>query len=143
QDERLARTVGAITLVVLALAIAFFVFIAGKIEWGKKTRVEVYFHHTGGLHEEAPVIVAGRSIGTVESIAPARGGLLGESDGVVATLAIDAGDARQIARGGDVFVAGRGPLSARFIELAPSPAPDGPPIDDGDQIRGIDPPTLD
>jgi hypothetical protein len=54
-------------------------------------------------------------------------------------------DAETIARGGDVFVSSRGSfLSARHLEIGPSPTPDGPTLAEANQpIRGIDPPTMD
>jgi len=147
QDEKLTRRVGGIVMMLLALAIGFIVFVAGRIEWGDHVRMVVHFRQTGGLREGAPIVVAGQSIGTIEAIALApKGGPL--DAGVVVTLKIDARKAARIARGGDVFIAGTGPLSARHLELAPSPDPDGPslaePLPPGSApIIGIDPPTLD
>jgi hypothetical protein len=158
QQERLTRRVGAITLFLLVAAIAFFVFVAGRIEWGERVRLQVFFRNTGGLREGAPIIVAGRAIGSVESIAPAPHGVArtwksrcpsarvaapASDEGVIVTIELDADEAGRIACGGDVFVSGRGPLSARHLELAPSADPDGPALADGDQVLGIDPPTLD
>ncbi len=146
QDPKLATRVGAVVILLLAVAIAFFVFVAGKIELGERVRVHVFFKHTGELREGAPVIVGGREVGSVESIGLARGTdtPLAGAEGVDVTLVFHADDARQIARGGDVFVAGRGPLSARHLEIGPSPTPDGPSLAaDVRPMRGIDPPTLD
>jgi len=142
-----ARRVGAIVLVLLAAAIGFFVFVAGDLSWGKRVRLDVYFHHTGELREGAPVIVAGRTIGSVEAIAlaprDADTPLAGEP-GVVVTIELSARRADEIARGGDVFVAGRGPLSARYLEIGPSPTPEGATLaTDRRPLRGSDPPTLD
>ncbi|MBA2544895.1 MAG: hypothetical protein H0V17_34955, partial [Deltaproteobacteria bacterium] len=53
QDQKLATRVGAVVLLLLAAAIAFFVFIAGRIEWGERVRVHVLFKHTGELREGA------------------------------------------------------------------------------------------
>lgn len=144
---RVATRVGAVVLLLLGGAIAFFVFVAGRVEWSERVRVHVYFKHTGELREGAPIIVGGRAIGSVETIGLAPRGAsspLGGEDGVDVTLVMSAGDAAKIARGGDVFVAGRGPLSARHLEIGPSPTPDGPSLaDDPRPLRGIDPPTLD
>ena len=146
QDVRLVRRVGAVALAVIALAIAFFVFVFPRVDWGAHIHVRVYFTTTGGLREGAPVIVAGREVGKVESIAPVVHGSadtpLAGDEGVVAIVAVDAGFAKQLRRGGDWFVASRGALSAKYVELGPSP-PDAAPLADGDAIRGRDPPTLD
>ncbi|HSK02901.1 MAG TPA: MlaD family protein [Kofleriaceae bacterium] len=158
QDERLTRRVGAVTLVLLAAGIAFAIFVAPRIEWGRHIRVRVYFVHTGGLREGAPVVVAGRSIGRIESIARAPHGApgpLGGDEGVVVTAAISARMASRLPRDGDFFVASRGTLSERYLEIGPASAahPAGaagaaatasaPPLAEGDELRGRDPPTLD
>ena len=144
-DVRLARRVGAASLAVLGAAIVFFVFAYGQLSWGKHVRVHVYFHTTGGLHEGAAFVVAGQDVGRVEAIAlsprGAPGPLAGDA-GVVVTVAIDAGVARRLGRGGDVFVASRGVLSDKYLELGPAP-PGASPLADGDQILGRDPPSLD
>ncbi|MBV8762430.1 MAG: MCE family protein [Deltaproteobacteria bacterium] len=146
QDQRLARRVGTIGLVVIALAIAFFVFVYDRIEWGRHVRVRVYFHSTGGLVEGAPFVVAGREVGKVEAIVLSPQGAptpLQGDEGVEVRVAIDADDAAGLVHG-DVFVASKGPLSARYLELGP-PAPDAPrvAIHEKDQLLGSDPPTLD
>lgn len=149
QDERLTRRVGAVTLGLIALACLFMVFVYDQIEWGSRVRVRVYFVGTGGLVEGAPFIVAGRPVGEIESIERSPRGasaLLGEEEGIVATLNIDADDASRIARSGDIFVTSHGVLGQRFLEIGP-PNGDGPeayaPLRDGDELRGRDPPSLD
>ncbi len=149
QDPKLATRVGAVVLLLIAGAIAFFVVISGRLELGERTRLHVVFKHTGELREGAPVIVAGRTVGSVESIALASRAIAnpgGESsDGVDVTLVFHTTFAREIARGGDVFISSRGSfLSARHLEIGPSPTPDGPSLaDDTRPLRGIDPPTMD
>ena len=148
QDEQLARRVGSIALAVIGLAIAFFVFVYDRIEWGKHTRIRVYFHHAGSLHEGGAFVVGGRSIGTIESIALSpRGapGPLGGEEGVVVIVAIEAREAARCDPHGDVFVASRGALAERYLELGPPP---GDPsttagLREGEQLLGKDPPSLD
>jgi ABC-type transporter Mla subunit MlaD len=137
-DERLIRRVGAISLGVIAAAIVFFVFVYGRIEWGRHTRVRVLFHHVSSLREGAPFVVAGRTVGKVESIEPHG------QDQVAVTVAIDASMAARLDRTGDVFVASRGALSERYLELGP-PADDskGVMLHEGDELIGRDPPSLD
>ncbi len=145
QDERLARRVGAATLAVLAAAILFVVFVWDEIEWGRRLRVTVVMRSSGGLQEGAPLIVAGSEVGTIESIRRSPHGVpgpLGGEEGVLIRVAIEARHAGRLVRGADVFVASRGVLSARYLELGPMPA-DGEPLGDGDVLRGADPPTLD
>lgn len=145
QNERLARRVGAITLCVLGGAIAFFVFLLDKIELGTPTRIRVYFTHTTGLREHAPLVVAGTRIGHVEAIESVPHGgdnpLHGEV-GTVAIVAIDEGEAWKVPATADVFVSSRGLLSERFLEVAPS-AVDSAPVREGSELRGADPPMMD
>jgi hypothetical protein len=145
QDDRLTRRVGAITLGLLASAIVFFVFIYDQIEWGSHTRVVVYFRHSGGLHEGSTFVVAGRVVGRVESVALIPRGakaILGNDEGVALTVAIDRDMADQLTLGGDVFVASRGPLSEKYLELAP-PLEPGAPLAEHAELLGHDPPSLD
>ena len=146
QDERLTRRVGAVTLVLLVLSILFVVFVYDQIEWGSRIRLRVYFHTTGDLHEGAAFVVAGQPVGHVESIALVPRGstpLLGDEDGVMVKVAIEAGAARRIRYGGDVFVTSRGALSGKYLEIAPAPEGEARYLRDGDEILGRDPPSLD
>lgn len=145
QDERLSRRVGAIVLCVLAAAVLFVVFVLDRIEVGERLRVRVYMHTSGGLREGSPLNVAGRAVGIVETIALSPHGApgpLGGDEGVAITVAIEADVARQLRRGIDVFVASRGVLSERYLEVGPVPA-DGQPLANGDELLGRDPPSLD
>ena len=147
QDEQLARRVGSIALAVIGLAIAFFVFVYGRIEWGRHTRIRVYFHHAGSLHEGGAFVAGGRSVGTIESIALSpRGapGPLAGAEGVIVTVSIVGREAARLDRAGDVFVASRGVLAERYLELGPPPeASAGVMLHDGDELVGKDPPSLD
>ncbi|HEY5947791.1 MAG TPA: MlaD family protein [Kofleriaceae bacterium] len=155
QDERLTRRVGAVTLVLIALSIIFFVFIYDQIEWGSHIRLRVYFHTTGGLREGAPFVVAGKTVGKVESITLVPRGtkhILGDEEGVAVKVAIDSADAKHIMYGGDVFVTSRGALSGKYLEIGPPPEVGTPgatsdptprPLREGDEILGRDPPSLD
>jgi len=145
QDQTLTRRVGAVTLLLVVAAVFFVVFIKDQIEWGAKVRVHVHFLASGGLVEGAPFVVAGRSIGEVETIAPSPRGassLLGGEEGVIVTVVLDAGKAGRVGHDGDVFVTSRGMFSSRYLEIGPAPGP-GPTLKNGDELRGHDPPTLD
>ncbi|HEV7557734.1 MAG TPA: MlaD family protein [Kofleriaceae bacterium] len=136
-----------ISVFVLGASIAFFVFLWGRIEIGSHTRVSVYFHHAGGLREGAPFVVAGQAIGRVESIVPSPhddpNTPLGGDEGVQVIVAIStAGVAKDLKHGADVFVASRGVLSDKYLEIGPTPET-GAPLTDGKPILGRDPPSLD
>ncbi len=145
QDERLTRRVGFVTLALIALACGFFIFVYDRLDLGDRIRVRVHFVGTGGLVEGAPFVVAGRTIGTIETIVLSPRGssaLLEGEEGVVVTVAIDAEVASRIGRTGDVFVTSRGALGARYLEIG-APREPGPSLRDGDELRGRDPPSLD
>jgi MlaD protein len=147
QDDQLATRVGLWALAALVVVIAFFVFVFGRIDWGARTRVGVYFHHVGALREGAPFVVAGRTIGKVEAIALApKAAPLGGDDGVAVTVAIGARDAATLDPTGDVFIASKGTLSDRYLELGPNSdgkATDARGLHDDQALVGRDPPDLD
>lgn len=131
----------------LLLAVLFFVFVYGRLEWVQRMRIRVYFHHAGALHEGAPFVVAGRAVGEIESIAlsprGAPGPLRGD-EGVAVVVALDAREGPRLDRAGDVFVASRGVLAERYLELgAPPEAKAGTTLREGEQLLGADPPSLD
>jgi ABC-type transporter Mla subunit MlaD len=131
----------------IALAIGFLVFVYHRIEWGEHTRIRVYFHHAGALHEGGAFVVAGRTVGEIESIALSRRsapGPLNGDEGVVVTVALEAREAARLDRAGDVFVASHGALAERYLELGPPPlAKAGTMLREGDQLIGADPASLD
>ncbi len=125
---------GAVTLALIAATVVFVVVIGGHIEWHDTIRVRVSMGHGGGLREGAPLVVAGRAVGVIEAV-----GFRG--DGVEVVVAVPADEAARIPRGGEVFVASRGPFSARYLELAPAVSSEF--MRDGDVLLGADPPSLD
>jgi phospholipid/cholesterol/gamma-HCH transport system substrate-binding protein len=146
QDERLTRKVGAITLLLLAASIAFVVFVLDRLELGAPVRIRVYFAHTTGLKPHAPLIVAGRPVGRIETIETvSRGGNdpLGGEGGSVAIVAIEGDEVWKVPASAQIFVSSRGMLSERYLEVAPPPGEPGPPITEGLELRGADPPALD
>lgn len=146
QDERIARRVGAIAMLVIAASITFIVFFLDRLELGSRTRIRVYFHHSAGLREKVPLVVAGVAIGEIESIEtvphggsnPLRGDV-----GSVAIIAIDEGEAWKVTRGAEIFVSSRGVLSEKYLEVAPPAGEPGLPVAEGTELLAADPPSLD
>ncbi len=149
QDERLTRRVGAIALAVIAAAILFFVFLFDRIELGSPVRIKVYFHHSASLREHAALIVGGKRIGQVEAIESVPHGtvkLLGGDVGIRATVAIEESEAWKVRADAEVFVSSRGPLSEKYLEVAPPRHADttpAAPIAEGAEVLAADPPSLD
>ena len=146
QDERLARRVGAVAVLVLGAAIACLVFLLDRVALGSPIRIRVVFHHVAGLREHAQLIVAGQPVGRIEAIVPlphGAGSLLAGEVGVAVTVAIAGDNVWKVPAGAEIFVASRGPLSDRYLEVAPPHGDPGPAIHDGQELRGVDPPSLD
>jgi ABC-type transporter Mla subunit MlaD len=146
QDPRLARRVGALTLLAMAAASAGAVFLLDRGGLGATIRFRVMFRHSAGLHDRAPLIVAGRPVGRIAAITPVphgASGPLGGEVGVAVTVELARDERWKVPAGATVFVASRGPLSDRYLEVAPPAGAPGPPVDDGAELRGVDPPTLD
>jgi ABC-type transporter Mla subunit MlaD len=70
-------------------------------------------------------------------------GLLAGQVGVAVTVAVDDGSAWKVPASAEIFVASRGPLADKYLEVAPPVGEPGPAVHDGQELRGIDPPSLD
>ncbi len=158
-DERTAIKVGAAALVLSLGAVVFLAVIAPRLEWSEVVRARIYYTELAGLREGAPVRSAGALIGHVESIAlapPGQPGPLSGQTGAAVHVVIDPDLLARTWRGGSYLISSVGPLSSRYIEVLPPSAgqPDErdvrderdaryQPVREGDELRGIDPPTLD
>ncbi len=132
-SDKTKTRVGAVTLSILTvLAVIKFVF--GGVELRQSVSLNVRFAHVGALKEGADVQVAGRVIGEVRSISLSK-------EGATARLSIDASRADWVADNSEVFVASKGLLSNRYVEIGPPArnAERGPPIADGATLHGISP----
>lgn len=150
-EPRAQLAVGTVVLAVLAVAVVVVVAILPRVSWSRGPRVEVAFAHVGALREGAPVIVAGRTIGRVDSIrlaVPERlpaGHPLAATGGAIVAVELEAGERHRWAGNAEVFVSSKGFLSNRYLELGPPPGGVAPasPIEPGALVRGVDPPILD
>jgi ABC-type transporter Mla subunit MlaD len=150
-EPRAQLRVGAAMLGSIAAAIVFVVAILPRIDLGSGVRAEVQFELGGALESGAPVIVAGRVVGKVESITLADadavppGHDLADTGGSIVHVRIDDDRRWMVPFDGDYFISSRGLLSGRYLEVGPprSGQPPGRPIRANDQIRGVDPPSID
>jgi phospholipid/cholesterol/gamma-HCH transport system substrate-binding protein len=146
QDPRLARRVGALTLLAMAALSAGFVFLYDRSALGRTIQFRVMFRHATGLHDHAPLVVAGKPVGRIIAVTPvphgAPGPLAGEV-GVAAVVEVAGDEVWKVPAASAIFVASRGPLSDRYLEVAPPTGEPGPAIRDGAELRGVDPPSLD
>jgi ABC-type transporter Mla subunit MlaD len=139
-DQRAQQRVGAIMLGVIFTAAVFVVAILPRLDFGGGIHIRVRFNHSGSLKEGAPLIVAGRTAGKVETIA------LGENGGSIVIVRVDDGYRHMVPIDGDYFISSKGVLSDRYLEVGPRPGATqepGRPVQNGDEIQGVDPPSLD
>ena len=150
-DPKLSVRVGAVMIPVLLASVAYFVFLRDKMFLRPSVTVRVYFVHVGNLREGAPVIVAGRQVGKVAAIQLLRQDmerpddpLQGES-GAVVVVKIYKSRRGMVPVNGDWFISARGIFGDRYLEVAPPKdnAEPGRPIENGDKLRGADPPSMD
>lgn len=138
-------------LAALGAAVIALVAIVPRLQRPGGIHAEVGFHHVGSLREGAPIIVAGRSVGRVESIVLvdaiglAPGHMLAGTGGAMVHIRVADGLRWMVPANGEFFISSRGLLSDRYLEVGPprGGAPPGPPLTAGAQIRGIDPPSID
>jgi hypothetical protein len=151
-DPRLSVRVGAGMLVVLALAFVWLLFLRDRLFLAPSVKVHVYFRHAGALKEGSAVIVAGREVGRIDAIrlvtkheSRREGHPLAGDEGIVAIARITKKYRARVPENGDFFVASKGLLSERYLEV-------GPPLDGsepgkaawtGMEVLGSDPPTMD
>ncbi|HUH03926.1 MAG TPA: MlaD family protein [Kofleriaceae bacterium] len=150
-DERLTLRVGTGVLLLIGAATAFVLLFDG-CSLRSKVDVEVYFGHMGSLEEGADVQVAGRVIGRItavrlipERLAADPSHPLHPTGGVVCDVAIERRYLDMTMKNGEAFVSSKGMLGQGFLELGPPPggAAPGEPLEDGDALRGVDPPQVD
>src|SRR5690349_22086870 len=102
--------------------------------------VTATFHQVGQLAEGADVQIAGRVVGQVDAIQ-----LVPKSGGVALRLRIQERYAGWAAPNGEYFITAKGVLGEPYLEIGPPP--DGAArtrgLEDGDTVRGIDPPRMD
>lgn len=135
---------GAGALFLAVVAAVFLVAIAPSLEPGSTFSARVLFAELGGLREGAPVRSAGAEIGHVRAISWLPSAQAGADQATVAVeLRLSRDQRRRTWQLGSAVVSSRGVLSARYLELLPPRGDPGPPLGDGDVLRGVDPPVLD
>ncbi len=150
-EPRAQLRVGAVMLGLIFAAVVFVVAILPRLDFGDGVHARLSFGHVGALEAGAPVIVGGRTVGKVEAITlsgaaefPPDHDLAGIGGSIV-HVRIDEEDRWMVPVNGDFFISSKGLLSARYVEVGPprdGSAP-GRPIRADDEIRGIDPPSID
>lgn len=120
-------------VVVSAAALLVLLFLTGNVRFFQETReVRILFDYISGLEKDAPVHFAGHEVGKVTDIQL----LPGEEANLVVTASVSKDAAlKQDSR---ATIDTLGLMGEKFVELTPG-SPEAPPLEEGGQIRGIDP----
>jgi phospholipid/cholesterol/gamma-HCH transport system substrate-binding protein len=136
--------VGALILVSLVL-LGGFILVMGGLSFEKTYPVYVDFDNPGGLLSGAAVRVGGVKVGSVKDL-EFLGGKVDPKTGrrvvVRAQIAIEKRIEDSIHQDADFYVTAQGVLGEQFLAINPG-SPDKPPLAEGAEVKGIDPPRLD
>jgi phospholipid/cholesterol/gamma-HCH transport system substrate-binding protein len=140
--EKLQQAVGAFVVLALAGAVAWVLLMSGRTI-GRGLTVHVEMATPGLLTSGAKVRLAGREIGEVRSMTSTT--LNGKRRGVDVHAFVLLSDAASVRQNSQVFVETPSILGEAYLEVGPPAggAAPGPPVADGDRLRGIDPPQID
>jgi ABC-type transporter Mla subunit MlaD len=134
---RLQQAVGAVVLLLLGAAISWVLLMSGRTV-GRGLTVNMEMKSPGALRVGAKVRLAGREIGEV------RGMTSGKSTVDIQAFVLRdwAGHVRNNSQ---FFVASSSVLGEAYLEVGPprDQASPGPPVTDGERVRGADPPEID
>jgi phospholipid/cholesterol/gamma-HCH transport system substrate-binding protein len=144
EERSIEVKVGALILVAL-LVLGGFVLVMGGLSFEKTYPVYVDFDNPGGLLTGAAVRIAGVKVGSVKELA-FMGGKVDPKSGrrvlVRAQLSVEKRVEDSIHTDADFFVTAQGVLGEQFLAINPGSA-DKPRLEEGAEVKGIDPPRLD
>jgi phospholipid/cholesterol/gamma-HCH transport system substrate-binding protein len=136
--------VGALILVSLVL-LGGFVLIMGGLSFEKTYRLYVDFQNPGGLVSGAAVRIGGVKVGSVKDL-EFLGGKIDPKTGrpvvVRAEITVEKRVQGSIHQDADFYVTAQGLLGEQFLAINPG-SPNKPVLEEGAEVRGIDPPRLD
>jgi phospholipid/cholesterol/gamma-HCH transport system substrate-binding protein len=136
--------VGALILVSLAV-LGGFVLVMGGLSFEKTYPVFVDFDNPGGLVSGAAVRIGGVKVGSVKDL-EFLGGTIDPKTGrrvvVRAQIAIQKKVEHSIHTDAEFYVTAQGVLGEQFLAINPG-SPEKPPLEEGVEVKGIDPPRLD
>ena len=136
--------VGALILIALVL-LGGFVLLLGGLSLEKTYRLYVDFDNPGGLLAGAAVRIGGVKVGSVKDL-QFLGGKVDPKTGrriVVRTeISVEKRVQESIHQDADFYVTAQGVLGEQFLAINPG-SPDKPPLEEGAEVKGIDPPRLD
>jgi phospholipid/cholesterol/gamma-HCH transport system substrate-binding protein len=144
--------VGILVFFTLCIAALFFWFLGAKNPFKSTISFYVSYDFAGGIEIGSPVRVAGIKVGKVEKIYfynPDEGTFAGQKtkpDEIITPLkikiSVNKEAAYSVRRDSQFFINIAGIIGERYIEILPG-TKGSPQIQEGDIIRGIDPPRID
>jgi phospholipid/cholesterol/gamma-HCH transport system substrate-binding protein len=144
EERSIEVKVGALILVSLAI-LGGFVLLMGGLSFEKTYSVYVDFDNPGGLLSGAAVRVGGVKVGSVKAL-EFLGGRIDPKSGrhvlVRAEVAIERRVKDAIHSDADFYVTAQGLLGEQFLAINPG-SPEKPALEEGAEVKGIDPPRLD
>ena len=150
-DDRIARRVGVIVMALVAVAAAAVLLVdCSRLRPG--IGVTIHYAHIGGLAEGADVQIAGRVVGTVTGVQllPAAAVRdprhpLHPGGGVAVHVRLQKRYASWAQTDSDYFITAKGIIGEAYMEIGPGQVvrADRRGLEDGDQLRGIDPARMD
>ncbi|MEE9607552.1 MAG: MlaD family protein [Myxococcota bacterium] len=140
RDRRLSLTVGGFVLAALgAFALAVLSLSSQEGVWVPRYRLVSYFENVQGLVGSAPVWLAGKRVGRVESVA--FGAPDSDRPAVQVVLQIDEGVQERIRSDSVATIGTLGLLGDRYVEVSFGTAA-GRVLEDGDEIESVSPVDL-
>jgi len=134
-------------LVVGAIALfAAFVFVLGNFSFAHSYTLYVDYEFSGNVQPGAPVKISGIEVGRVEEVAFLGGAVdpkTGRRVQVRVELRVEDRTRDSIRRDAEFFINTAGVLGEQYIEIVPGHDWDGPALEPGSIVVGVDPPRTD
>ncbi len=144
EERSIEVKVGALILVSVAI-LGAFILVMGGLSFEKTYPLYVDFDNPGGLLSGAAVRIGGVKVGSVKNL-EFLGGKVDPKTGrrvvVRATLGIEQKVKDSVHSNAEFFVTSQGVLGEQFLAIEPG-SPEKPPLGEGAEVKGIDPPRLD
>jgi phospholipid/cholesterol/gamma-HCH transport system substrate-binding protein len=144
EERSIEVKVGALILVAMGI-LGAFILVMGGLTFEKTYPLFVDFDNPGGLLTGAAVRIGGVKVGSVKQL-EFLGGKIDPKTGrrvlVRATLNVQERVKDSIHSDAEFFVTSQGVLGEQFLSIEPG-TPEKPPLGEGVEVKGIDPPRLD
>jgi phospholipid/cholesterol/gamma-HCH transport system substrate-binding protein len=136
--------VGLLALVAVGLIVAFASMMGVLSPFSNARTLNVVYNYAGGIDEGSPVRVMGISVGKVRKIVfdPAFKTVKGEEVKLRLVISVDKKVWPSIRKDSRFYINMAGVIGEKFLEISPGSTSEAE-FQDGDVIRGEDPPRID